>query len=148
MIHNYLSNRKQRVKVGPEFSEWQVIKSEVPQGLVLEPLFFDIFKNDLLFEVKESEICNFADDTTICTNGNSVESVILSLDEDLSKTLDWFKYNHTAANPGKFKTMFLEIREQPKLILEINDITKLMTEQWELILADNCPGQVMNLTLK
>ena len=32
LIHNYLSNRKQRVKVGPEFSEWQEIKSGVPQG--------------------------------------------------------------------------------------------------------------------
>ena len=69
MIHNYLSNRKQRVKVGSEFSDWQEIKSGVPQGSVLGPLFFNIFINDLLLEVKELEICNFADDTTIYVNG-------------------------------------------------------------------------------
>ena len=66
--------------MGSQFSDWEEIKSGVPQGSVLEPLFFIIFINDLLLEVKESEICNFADDTTIYTNGSNVESVILSLE--------------------------------------------------------------------
>ena len=56
---------EQRVKVKSEFSEWLEIKSEAPQGSALRPLFFTIFINDLLLEVKESEICNFSDDTTI-----------------------------------------------------------------------------------
>ena len=94
----------------------------VPQRSVLGPLFFTIFINDLLLEVRESEICNLADDTTIYTNGNNVESMILSLEEDLSRTLNWFRVNHMAANPGKFQVIFLWMREQPKLTLEINDI--------------------------
>ena len=65
------------------------MKSGVSQGSGLGPLIFNIFINDLLLEVKESEICNFADDTTIYTNGNNVESVILSLEEDLLRTLNW-----------------------------------------------------------
>ena len=73
--------------MGSEFSEWQEIKSGFPQGSVLGPLFFTILINYLLLEVKESEICNFADDTTISTNGNNVENVILRLKEDLSITL-------------------------------------------------------------
>ena len=116
LIPNYLSNRKQRVKLGFQFSDWQEIKSGVPQGSVLGPLFFNIFINDMLLEDKESEICNFANDTTIYTNGNNVESVILSLEEDLSRTLNWFRINHMAANPGKFQVMSLGMREQPKLI--------------------------------
>ena len=109
--------------MGSEFSKWQEIKSGVPQGSVLEPLFFNIFTNDLLLEVKESEICNFADGTAIYTNGNNVESVILSLEEDLLRTLNWFRINHMVAIPGKIQVMFLGMREQPKLTLEINDIT-------------------------
>ena len=133
LIHNYLSNRKQRIKVGSEFCDWQEIKSGVPQGLVLGHLFFNIFINDLLLEVKESGICNFADDTTIYTNGNNIESVILSLEEDLSRTLNWFRTNHMAANPGKFQVMFLGMREQPKLTLEINNITIPLTDRVKLL---------------
>ena len=59
-------------KVGSGRSEWQEIKSGAPQRSVLGPLFFNIFINDLLLEVKESEICNFADDTIIYTNGNNI----------------------------------------------------------------------------
>ena len=89
LIHNYLSNRLQGVKVGSEFSDcWKEIKSVVPQGSVLGPPFFNIFINDLLLEVKESEICNFDDDITIYANGHNVESVKLSLEEDLSRTLN------------------------------------------------------------
>ena len=73
LIHNYLSNRKQRVKVGSEFSDWQEIKSGVPQGSVLGPLFFNIFVTDLLLEVKESEIRNFADDTIHHSCRNSLK---------------------------------------------------------------------------
>ena len=39
LIHSYLSNRKQRVKVGSDFNEWLGIKSGVRQGSVLGPLF-------------------------------------------------------------------------------------------------------------
>ena len=83
--------------------------------------------------MKESEICNFADDTTIYTNGNNIENVILSLEKDLFNTLNWFRVNHMAANPGKFQVIFLEKREQPKLILEINDITIPLTDKVKLL---------------
>ncbi len=68
---------------------------------MLGPLFFNIFINDLLLAVKECEVCNFADDTTIYTLGKDIEDVVLNLEEDLSNTLDWFRDNHMAANPGK-----------------------------------------------
>ena len=73
--------------------------------------------------MKDSEICNFANDATIYTNGHYIESEILSLEEGLSNTLNLFRVYHLAATHSKFQVMFLGMREQPKLILDIIDIT-------------------------
>ena len=56
-----------------------------------------------------------------------------NLEEDLSNTLSWFRDNHMAANPGIFQIMFLGTREQPKLILEINNKVIPLTNKVKLL---------------
>ena len=65
LVYSYLTNRTQRAKIGSTYSSPQHISIRVPQGSVLGPLLFNIFINDLFYMELESEICNFADDTTI-----------------------------------------------------------------------------------
>ena len=65
LIYNYLNERKQRVKVNGKFSEWKESTKGVPQGSVLGPLLFNIFINDIFSLVNDTEVCNYADDTTI-----------------------------------------------------------------------------------
>ena len=56
LIHNYLSNRKQRVRVNDSYSLWQDILFGVPQGLILGTLLFNIFLADLYFTLDNTEI--------------------------------------------------------------------------------------------
>ena len=47
LIHSYLLNRHQRVKIGDSRSEWLHLIKGVPQGSTLGPLLCNIFLNDI-----------------------------------------------------------------------------------------------------
>ena len=42
-VHTYLTNRKQTNKINSSYSYWKEVLLGVPQGSILEPLFFNIF---------------------------------------------------------------------------------------------------------
>ena len=49
LLLDYLTNRKQRTKIGSSFSLWHDIDTGAPKGSILGSLLFNIFINDLLF---------------------------------------------------------------------------------------------------
>ena len=103
-IAAFLQNRKMKVKVKLQFSDWVAVLSGVPQGSVLGPLLFLIFVNDLPLWIRNSMILLFADDTKISCK-ISGDSDGLLLQQDLDSLFEWSKYWHLDFNVDKCKAM-------------------------------------------
>ena len=129
MIYSYLTSRKQHVKIKSTYSSWLDINSGVPQGSVLGPLLFNIFINDIFHAIEASEICNFAENNTIYALSHDVESMIAKLEIDLYDALKWFDSNFMVGNPTKFQVMFLGLKKNQNLLLEINGEAKTTSKK-------------------
>ena len=117
-LYSYLKDRKQRTKIGSCFSKWLELVLGIPQGSILGPLLFNIFKNDLFLFVVDTEICNFADDNTLYACDVSIEAVIKKLNLDVERINTWFINNCMVANPSKFQLMFLGTKETRSIFIK------------------------------
>ena len=121
LMYSYLDGRHQRVKIGSHRITAKRIKIGVLQGSVLGPLLFNIFINDLFLIRLDSETCNFADDNTIYSWGLDLYEIVTNLESDLRRLLKWFTNNGMVANPNKFQLMFLGLKGQRRLQLNISE---------------------------
>ena len=119
LVHSYLGNRQQRVKINGSFSTYKYLRFGVPQGSVLGPLFYNIYINDLLLSIQETEICNYADDTTVYTCDMRLENVISRLENDSKITIEWFGNNYIKLNENKCHFMVFGERTNEDLSINI-----------------------------
>ena len=107
-IQQFLTNRKQCVKVNTSTSEWKPVISGVPQGTVLGPLLFSIFVSDMPDQVS-SLISLFADDTKVYTHllDNGQGQLTSNLQEDLNNLQKWAEKMQMRFHPDKCKSMHL-----------------------------------------
>ena len=101
IIHSYLNNRWQRVKINNLFSQWTEILLGVPQGSVLGPLLFNIYLNDLIWFIENGEVCNYADDTTPYSCNQDLNTLKYNLESDSLNAIEWLKNNYMKLNTDK-----------------------------------------------
>ena len=139
-IHNYLTNRKQRVKINLSFSAFNKIKFGVPQGSILGPLLFNIYICDMFLYVDDIEIAGYADDNTPYTQGLNSESVISSLQLSTSKLMHWFKANYMKLNADKCHMLLSENCSHKSVVKVDNE--EIVATQCEKLLGVNIDGKL------
>ena len=106
LMRDYFSNRQQLIKLRDSLSDISEIVLGVPQGSVLGPLLFIIFINDLPFYLDSLSIL-FADDTTIISDGNDLDTVMSRFKNSIQNLLDWCNFNRMDINFKKTYCMFI-----------------------------------------
>ena len=106
LLHNYSSNRWHRTKVNKQFSSWQELIQGLLQGSVLGPLLFNLYLNDLFYLAESTNVCNFADDTTLYACDKNLNSRINRLEHDSYPAIEWFENSSMKLNQDKFHLLF------------------------------------------
>ena len=102
-IEQWLTDRRQRVVVGGEVSNWKSVLSGVPQGSVLGPILFLIYINDLDDSIT-SNVLKFADDTKLFRKVNT-DGDKQHLQNDLDRLVKWSEKWQMLFNFGKCKCL-------------------------------------------
>ena len=102
-IEKWLIDRRQRVVVDGEVSNWKSVLSGVPQGSVLGPILFLIYINDLDDDIT-SKVLKFADDTIFFRKIES-DADRQQLQNDLNKLNEWSEKWQMLFNYGKCKCL-------------------------------------------
>ena len=140
-IESYLFNRKQRVVVEGQSSEWANINAGVPQESVLGPLLFLIYINDLTDELI-SNLFIYADDTMLFEVVENADVSAANLNDDLKRISHWSSKWLATMNPSKCRSLVFSLKRvkplHPSLYLNstcIEEVDKHI--QLGLILQSN-----------
>ena len=104
-IKSYLSNRKQKIKIGDSFSEAVILPFGVPQGSVLGPLLFTLYTSPLSQVISKFNVTHhlYADDTQIylAVDSRNFDSSMEELTECLKYVQEWMDSVKLKLNPEK-----------------------------------------------
>ena len=103
-IHQFMTERSNRVQLDGATTGWQRFTAGVPQGTVLGPLLFIIAMDSLLAGLKTIggiTSVAYADDLTITAQSTKVENTETVLQKALDYVRDWCKTSHMKVNVAK-----------------------------------------------
>uniref|UniRef100_A0AAZ1X6I0 Reverse transcriptase domain-containing protein n=1 Tax=Oreochromis aureus TaxID=47969 RepID=A0AAZ1X6I0_OREAU len=109
-IRDFLSDRVQRVRVGPHLSSALSLNTGSPQGCVLSPLLYTLYTHDCVSTHPDNAVIKFADDTTVV-------GLISGGDEtayraEVQRLSDWCVDNNLDLNTTKTKELVVDFRRR------------------------------------
>ena len=121
-ITDYLSDRRQCVRLRNSTSSWLPVPAGVPQGSVLGPLLFLAYTIDLPNCVPHPTQCDqFADDTALTTVSSSPGMCEEHLQQSVTATSTWLSNWRLTVNVEKTVTMAFTRRPFPsKVSINLN----------------------------
>jgi hypothetical protein len=121
-FESYLHDRKQRVIINGQNSEWLPVEAGVPQGSILGPLLFLVFINDIIDNIK-SDINLFADDTSLLEIVRNRQDSVTILNNDLKTIYEWALRWLMIFNTEKTVSITFSLKPNPipQPVLTFND---------------------------
>ena len=83
------------------------MKRGCPQGSSLGPLLWNLYQNDLSYQVSNANLNMYADDHQLYTMGSNAYSMKARLESEATKALTWYNYNYLMVNPDKFQLLMI-----------------------------------------
>ena len=105
----------------------------VPQWSILRPILFNVFINDLLLFIKETDICHFAEDTTLYACGKDLGTISNKLELEINTAIQPIKDNEMVANPSKFQLMILSKYKNTEENMSFDSKTITLSDTFELL---------------
>ena len=101
-LTDFLDKRTQGIILNGQYSSWANVEAVVPQGLVLGPLLFSIYINNLS-ENLASYLTLFADETSFFFVVRNVDASNIDLNNELKKIGEWAFQRKMNFNPDLTK---------------------------------------------
>ena len=107
-IRSYLTGRTQQTKIGEFLSDEREVKTGVPQGSILGPIFFICYINDIIKVCKNSQMLLYADDTVMYKkiSDNQRFMDMHDFQQDVNRLIHWCQLNRLSINVKKTKLVF------------------------------------------
>ena len=109
-LKNYLTERRQFVRINGSDSDTHIIAHGVPQGSVLVPTLFSLFTNDLPKSLRSAETYLYAVDTTKNCIAETIDLLTHSLNNVLAELQEWCDRNSMVPHPEKCKAMIVQCK--------------------------------------
>ena len=98
---SYLTGRSQYVEIDGVSSSIITLSTGVPQGLILGPLLFLIYMDDVPYCTKYFNFILYADDTTLNSTIQIPTMSPININSELAKVYDWLAVNKLSLNVKK-----------------------------------------------